>query len=94
MLEIANGTSTCEAARITVGAVASGPVRAIKAEEAMAGQKLSDELFRKIAEMVAAEIRPVMHHGYSAAYLRECLKVQTCRTLVETAKRTEQCRKS
>jgi len=89
-LEMANGASTCAAARIAAGAVSSGPVRAIKAEKAMAGEMLSDELFQKIAEMVAEEIRPVMHHGYSAPFLRECLKVQTYRTLLLGAERTGQ----
>ncbi len=86
-LEMANSPSTCVAAHVAVGAVASGPVRAIKAEKALAGETLSDKLFRKIAEMVAAEIRPVMHHGYSAPFLKECLRIQTYRTLGIAAKR-------
>jgi len=87
-LEMANGAGTCAAARITAGAVSAGPVRAVKAEKAIAGETLSDKLFQKIAEMAAGEIRPVMHHGYSVPFLRECLKVQTYRTLVMAAKRT------
>jgi CO/xanthine dehydrogenase FAD-binding subunit len=86
-LETVNGTGACAAARITAGAVSSGPVRAIKAEKAMVGETLSDGLFKNISEMVAGEIRPIMHHGYSAAYLRECLKVQAYRTLNVAAKR-------
>ena len=92
-LEMASTPSTCAAAYIAVGAVASGPVRAIKSEKTMAGETLSDKLFRKIAEMVAAEIRPVMHHGYSAPFLKECLKVQAYRTLALGAERTGQYRK-
>jgi len=88
-LEMVNGSATCSAARITVGAVSTGPVRASKAEKAMAGATISDKLFQEIAEMVAGEIRPVMHHGYSAPFLRQCLKVQTYRTLVRAAKRAE-----
>jgi CO/xanthine dehydrogenase FAD-binding subunit len=89
-LEMANGSTTCTTARITVGAVASGPVRASKAEKAMTGETFSDKLFQKIAEMVAGEIRPVMHHGYSVPFLKECLKVQTYRTLALGAERTGQ----
>jgi 4-hydroxybenzoyl-CoA reductase beta subunit len=89
-LEIANGSGTCAAARITVGAVSAGPVRAFKAEKALADETLSDKLFQKIAEMVAGEIRPVMHHGYSVPFLRECLRVQTYRALVLGAERTGQ----
>ena len=89
-LEVTDNAGACEAARIAVGSVAGGPVRPVKAEKAMTGETLSDKLFENIAEMVAKEIRPVMHHGYSAPFLRECLRVQTRRTLVEAAKRTAQ----
>ncbi len=89
-LDMADGADTCAAARITVGAVSAGPVRALKAEKAMAGEALGDKLFQKIAEMVAGEIRPVMHHGYSVPFLRECLRVQTYRTLSLGAERTGQ----
>jgi 4-hydroxybenzoyl-CoA reductase beta subunit len=87
-LRMADGADTCAAARITAGAVSAGPVRAFKTEKAMAGEVLGEQLFQKIAEMVAGEIRPVMHHGYSVPFLRECLKVQTYRTLVLGAERT------
>ena len=89
-LEMENGGGTCASARITVGAVSAAPVRAIKAEKAMAGEMLSDEFLQDTAEMVAGGIRPVMHHGYSAAFLRECLKVQAYRTLALGAERTGQ----
>lgn len=85
-LEMANGRGTCKAARITASAVSAGPVRALKAEKALAGEALSDKLFQKIAKMVAGEIRPVMHHGYSVPFLRECLRAQTYRTLERAAK--------
>jgi 4-hydroxybenzoyl-CoA reductase beta subunit len=93
-LDMADGADTCAAARITAGAVSAGPVRAFKAEKAMAGEVLSDKLFQKIAEMVAGEIRPLMHHGYSVPFLRQCLKVQTYRTLALAAKRTGNYRES
>jgi 4-hydroxybenzoyl-CoA reductase beta subunit len=93
-LETENGTGACAAAHITVGAVSAAPVRAFKAEKAMAGETISDQLLRQISEMVAGEIRPVMHHGYSAAYLRECLKVQAYRTLALAAKRVENSRQN
>ena len=87
-LRMADGADTCAAARITAGAVSAGPVRAFKTEKAMAGEVLGEQLFQKIAEMVAGEIRPVIHHGYSVPFLRECLKVQTYRTLALGAERT------
>jgi len=93
-LEMANDAGTCSAVRITAGAVSAGPIRAVKAEKAMAGETLSDKLFQEIAEMVAGEIRPVAHHGYSAPFLRECLRVQTYRTLERAVKRAENFRES
>ena len=87
-LEMADDAGSCAAARITAGTVSAGPVRAVKAETAMVGEALSDKLFQKIGEMVSGEIRPVMHHGYSVPFLRECLQVQTYRTLALAAKRT------
>lgn len=93
-LDMPDGADTCAAARITAGAVSAGPVRAFKAEKAMAGEALCDKLFQKITEMVAGEIHPLMHHGYSVPFLRECLKVQTYRTLALAAKRTGNYRES
>ena len=85
-LDMAERGDTCAAARITVGSAAAGPLRARKAEKAMAGEPYSDKLFK--------EIRPVMHHGYSIAFLKECLKTLTCRSLVLAAERAENHRKS
>jgi 4-hydroxybenzoyl-CoA reductase beta subunit len=87
-LDVADKGDRCTAARITVGAISAGPVRARKAEKAMVGEVLSDKLFHEIAGIVSAEIHPVMHHGYSIPFLNECLKTQTYRTLVRGAERT------
>ena len=93
-LDMADKVGSCAAARITVGAVSSGPLRARKAEKAMSGEPLSDKLFQEIAEIVLREIHPVMHHGYSIPFLKECLKTQTYRTLVRAAKRAGNSRES
>ncbi|MGD9044357.1 MAG: FAD binding domain-containing protein [Desulfobacterales bacterium] len=93
-LDMASKGGRCAAARITVGSAAAGPLSARKAEKAMAGEPYSDKLFEEIADIVAGEIRPVMHHGYSIPFLKECLKTQTYRTLVLAAERAENNRKS
>ena len=93
-LDMADKDDSCAAARITVGAVSSGPVRARKAEKAVSGEPLSDKLFEEIAEIVASEIHPVRHHGYSIPFLKECLKTQTYRTLVLAAERAGNHRES
>jgi len=76
---------TCHKARIAVGSVSAKPVRAVKAETALIGEKLSDDLLREMAKKVAAEVRPVMHHGYSVPFLKACLEVQSYRTLTRAA---------
>jgi CO/xanthine dehydrogenase FAD-binding subunit len=74
----------CRGARITVGAISAAPARIITAEEAMKGQPLSEELFDRTARIAASEVRPFPHHGYSAAYIRECLHIQ-CRQALKLA---------
>jgi len=77
----------CQGARIVVGAVSAGPVRVIKAEEALTGQPTSKDLFRDVANLVVSEAHPSPHHGFSAPYLRECLSVQTVRALTLASER-------
>jgi 4-hydroxybenzoyl-CoA reductase beta subunit len=86
-LEAGENRSHCENARITFGAVASGPIRANKTEAALAGQPLSSDLFQEAAQMAANEVRPLFHHGYSSKYLRYMLEIQTRRTLATAADR-------
>ncbi len=85
VLDVDDDGTLCRRARITVGSVGAGPIRAKKGEEAMAGQILSKELFRGIAQLVASETHPFPHHGYSAAYLRTILEVETRRALSRAA---------
>lgn len=77
----------CSKARIAVGSVSAKPVRAVKAETALNGEKPSDKLLREVAKKIATEVRPVMHHGYSVPFLRACLEAQTYRTLAKAAEK-------
>lgn len=86
-LRMESDGATCAAAGIIVGAVSPAPRRASKAEQVLKGQRLSPELFGESARIAAEEIAPLPHHGFSAAYLRECLEVQVRRTLETAAKR-------
>jgi 4-hydroxybenzoyl-CoA reductase beta subunit len=88
LLDVAEDSDTCAAARIAVGSVSTGPIRAVKAEAAAAGKRISDKFLQEIAHMAAGEIQPIMHHGYSVPYLKECLNIQIYRTLVLGAERT------
>lgn len=83
LLDMADDGTTCGRARIAVGSVSAKPVRAVKAEKALIGEKPSEKVIREVAKKIATEVRPVMHHGYSAPFLRECLEVQALRTLTQ-----------
>ena len=89
-LEMMDDRVTLDHARIVVGSVSSAPRRATKAEALLAGQKLSSDLFHEAAETVSREIKPFSHHGFSASYLKKCLKVYTRDALVLAAKRVSQ----
>jgi len=75
----------CQTCRIAVGSVSAAPIRMKKAEEILTGQSLSAELLEKAAQAVSSEAHPAPHHGYSAGYLRECLRIQARRVLSEAA---------
>jgi CO/xanthine dehydrogenase FAD-binding subunit len=87
LLDKADDGTTCGGARIAVGSVSAKPVRAVKAEKALIGEKPSEKLIREVAKKIATEVRPVMHHGYSTPFLRECLEVQALRTLTQASKK-------
>ena len=78
---------SCQTCRMAVGSASAAPRRMKKAEEILSGQSLSAELLEKAAQTVSSEARPSPHHGYSAGYLRECLRVQARRALSEAAQR-------
>jgi 4-hydroxybenzoyl-CoA reductase beta subunit len=88
VLDMTDKSDTCAVTRIAVGSVATRPVRAFKAEASAAGKPISDKFVEEIAHIAADEIQPVMHHGYSVPYLKECLNIQIFRTLALGVKRT------
>lgn len=81
VLETAEDRWTCSGAQIAIGAVAPAPLRAAKAETALVGRKPNEKVIAAAADAAAAEIRPIPHHGYSRAYLTECIRVQVRRVL-------------
>ncbi|MDY7037039.1 MAG: FAD binding domain-containing protein [Thermodesulfobacteriota bacterium] len=77
---------TCHEVRIVAGAISTGPVRMIEAEDAIRGQLISTNIFEQAAQIAGFEARLFPHHGYSVVYLRECLRVQTLRALTLASK--------
>ena len=87
VLNVEEDGVSCREARITVGAISAAPMRMFKAEEAVIGQRLSKGLLDQVAQMGAAGVRLCPRLGFSALYLKECLRVQTCRALSLAAQR-------
>ena len=77
---------TCHEVRIVAGAISTGPIRMIEAEDAIRGQLISTNIFERAAQIAGSEARLFPHHGYSVAYLRECLRIQTRRALALASK--------
>ncbi|MCZ6636212.1 MAG: xanthine dehydrogenase family protein subunit M [bacterium] len=76
---LAARTGACQAARIVMGAVAPTPIRAKKAERMLRGQRLSEELIAKAAEVASGEARPISDVRASADFRRELVRVLTKR---------------
>ncbi|MGB6838486.1 MAG: xanthine dehydrogenase family protein subunit M [Dehalococcoidia bacterium] len=70
-----------QGARIGLGAVAPTPIRAREAEDALTGQRPSEELFARAAELAVAASRPISDVRGSAAFRRELVRVMTRRCL-------------
>lgn len=67
----------CNDIRIALGAVAPTPIRARRAENMIKGQKLSDEVVERAAEIAAEECHPISDHRASAEYRCDMVKVLT-----------------
>ena len=78
-----NSKGACGEARLTAGAISQAPVRLKKAEAAIIGRLPTEDLFEDVAHLAIDEVSALPHHGYSATYLKECLKVITKRVLAD-----------
>lgn len=77
----------CASACITVGSFWPGPQRCVKAEQVLAGESFSDDLFRAAAQRVKDDVRIFPHHAYSVQYLKQTLEVLARRAFAQAAKR-------
>jgi len=84
-LTINNGR--CEAARITLGAVAPISFRVKKAESMLVGAKLNAETLQKAAATVAEEARPIDDIRATAAYRKKMVGVLVRRSLETSMRR-------
>lgn len=72
---------TCADARIVIGAVREGPVRAVKAEDLLKGAVLDEKRLAQAAAEAAKEIKPLPHHGFTKRHLMDNIRVYLRRTL-------------
>jgi 4-hydroxybenzoyl-CoA reductase beta subunit len=72
----------CEKARIAAGGVTSGPVRSIKAEDALKGQKITDGLADEVAGLVVKDAAPISPIWVSPSQRRQTLRTFVKRQLM------------
>lgn len=72
----------CSQVRIVLGAVAPTPIRAKKAEAALEGQVLSEDLAEKVGAIATEEARPISDVRSSADYRRAMVGAMTKRALL------------
>jgi len=71
----------CKDIRIGLGAVAPTPIRVKGAEGILSGQRFSDVVIEKAAQIAAEESRPIDDHRASAEYRKEMVKTLTRRAI-------------
>jgi carbon-monoxide dehydrogenase medium subunit len=71
----------CRDIRIALGAVSPTPVRVREAEAIVKGQRLSDELVKRAAQIASEGCCPISDHRASAEYRTEMVKVLTRRAI-------------
>jgi carbon-monoxide dehydrogenase medium subunit len=85
MLQLANGT--CQNARIGLGAVGPTPLRATRAEAALRGQTLTDQVVEEASRLASEDARPIDDVRSTAEYRREMVRVLTRRGLRQAIER-------
>ncbi len=77
-----DGSGVCEDARVVLGGgVAETPVRAVEAERALKGEKLTDEVCRRAGTATGEGLEPLSDHRASGAYRTAMANVLTVRAL-------------
>jgi carbon-monoxide dehydrogenase medium subunit len=81
--------SAVGAARIALTNVNSAPMRALQAEQALAGQALSDDVLEAVGRAAAAECDPSADLRGSVEYKRDLIRVLTKRAIRKAAERAK-----
>ena len=86
-LRLADDGKTCADARIVIGAVREGPVRATAAERSLKGAVLDEKRLAQAAAEAAKEISPLPHHGFTKRHLMDNIRVYLRRTMAQAVER-------
>ena len=84
------GDGVCQDVRIALGAVASTPMRAKKAETVLKGKKITDNLFKEAGEVASTEAEPISDIYASEEFRRELVKILVARIGKEALARAKQ----
>jgi 4-hydroxybenzoyl-CoA reductase subunit beta len=71
----------CREARIVLGSVATGPLRALEAEALLKDKALEEGLLETAARLTAKQARPITHLGISAGHKRAMIETLTKRAV-------------
>jgi carbon-monoxide dehydrogenase medium subunit/6-hydroxypseudooxynicotine dehydrogenase subunit alpha len=80
-----NGNGTCKEARISLLGAADTPVRAREAEQALAGQKIDENVAREAAALATRDIEPTGDIHGSGSYRKRLIEAMVRRALVKAA---------
>jgi len=86
-LQLAGDGTTCTDARIVIGAVREGPVRASAAERALQGAPLDQALLARVCAEASREVNPLPHHGFTKRHLMDNIRVYLRRTITQAIDR-------
>jgi len=85
-----NGKDMCQDIRIVLGACASVPMRAKKAEEVLRGKKITAARLKEAGQIASQEADPIADMSASEEYRRELVKVLVPRVAKEALARAKQ----
>jgi 4-hydroxybenzoyl-CoA reductase beta subunit len=88
-ISISPNNGVCSEARIVLGAVASSPVRALKAEEVLRGREITDDTIQQAAELATGEARPIVYIAAPVDYKRRLLTVIVRRAIQQALGRAK-----
>ena len=84
-IDLEPGDGMIKEAKIALGAVAPTPIRAPRAEAALRGQRMTDDLLEEAAQAAAEAARPITDVRASAEYRKEMVGVLTKRAVRQAA---------